>query len=330
MSLLKAFLESKINVNEYKKPLVIIGGPTASGKSKLGVELAKIIGGQIISADSMQVYRGMDIGTAKVTESEMDGIKHYGIDILDPSEAFNVTVFQSMAEQAMEKIYEDGDIPIVVGGTGFYIQALLYGIEFNEAEGDGKLRAELQEIADTYGAEHLHNMLKECDPLAAELIHPNNIKRVIRAIEYNRLTGELISEHNAAQMTNDAKYNYAYFALTDDREVLYERIDRRVDKMIDDGLVEEVRKLLDQGLTRDMVSMQGIGYKEIIAYLEGECSLDDAIYSIKKGSRNYAKRQLTWLRREKEVEWIDRTKYDTIEKMLEYMMKIIDFKNFKI
>lgn len=330
MGLFKAFIDSKLSMDSYKKPLVIIGGPTASGKSRLGVELAKIIGGQIISADSMQVYRHMDIGTAKVTKQEMDGIKHYGIDILDPTEEFNVTVFKSMAEEAMEKIYEDGDIPIVVGGTGFYIQALLYGIDFEENDGDCSIRVELQEIADTKGAEYLHHMLSEVDPLSAELIHPNNVKRVIRAIEYYRQTGQMISEHNAEQMAHDARYNYVYFALNDDRAVLYERIDRRVDKMIDDGLVAEVENLRSMGLTRNMVSMQGIGYKEILSYLDGEISLEDAIEQVKKGSRNYAKRQLTWLRREKDVEWLDRTKYSNTDKMLEYMVSIIDFKNFKI
>lgn len=330
MSLFKSFIDSKLSIDKNKKPLVIIGGPTASGKSSLGVELAKIIGGQIISADSMQVYKGMDIGTAKVTTSEMDGIRHYGIDILDPTEEFNVTVFKNMAKQAMEQIYSDGDIPIVVGGTGFYIQALLYDIDFEETIEDDSVRADLQSIADKEGADYLHDMLREIDPLSAELIHKNNVKRVIRAIEYYKLTGQLMSEHNAAQMAKDANYNYVYFALTDDRDALYARIDNRVDTMMEAGLVDEVIKLKDRGLTRDMVSMQGIGYKEILDYLNGDISLEDAIYIIKRDSRHYAKRQLTWLRREENVEWLDRTKFSSTDKMLEYMIKVIDFKNFKI
>lgn len=309
-----------------KKPLIIIGGPTASGKSNIGVELAKRIGGQIISADSMQVYKSMDIGTAKVTEDEMDGVKHFGIDVLEPTEDFNVTFFKDMATKACEKIYADGEVPIIVGGTGFYIQAYLYDINFEETNGDDKLRAELQEIADTKGAEYLHSMLEEVDPKSAAAIHPNNVKRVIRAIEYHRLTGQMISEHNEEQSQNESPYNYVYFALTDDREKLYERIDKRVDIMASRGLLDEVMSLKDKGLTRDMVSMQGIGYKEILDYLDGKCTLEEALDTIKRESRRYAKRQLTWLRREREIVWLDRQKFASNDEMLDYMMIYIKSK----
>lgn len=314
-----------------KKPLIIIGGPTASGKSDIGVRLAKAIGGEIISADSMQVYRRMDIGTAKVTEEEMDGVKHYGIDVLDPSEDFNVTFFKDMAEKASSEIYKAGKIPIIVGGTGFYIQAFLYDIAFDEAgdsSSDETIRTELQGIADEKGAEYLHSILKEVDEKAAEAIHPNNVKRVIRAIEYYKLTGSKISDHNEEQSAKESPYNYIYFALTDDREALYERIDKRVDKMVNMGLIEEVEKLRSEGLTRSMVSMQGIGYKEILDYLDGITSLEEALDIIKRESRRYAKRQLTWLRRERQVVWLDREKLGSTEAILDYMLDYIKSVNF--
>lgn len=316
-----------------KRPLIIIGGPTASGKSDIGVALAKAIGGSIISADSMQVYKRMDIGTAKVTEEEMDGIKHYGIDVLEPSQDFNVTFFKSMAERASQEIYADGKIPIIVGGTGFYIQAFLYDIAFDEnadASADDSIRAELQGIADEKGAEYLHNMLREVDEKAADAIHPNNIKRVIRAIEYYRLTGMKISDHNEEQSQKESPYNYIYFALTDNRDTLYERIDKRVDKMVDMGLLNEVQKLREEGLTRDMVSMQGIGYKEILDYMDGKITVHEAIDTIKRESRRYAKRQLTWIRRERDVVWLDREALGSSQAILKYMldyMKSVNFNN---
>ncbi len=316
-----------------KKPLIIIGGPTASGKSDIGVRLAKAIGGEIISADSMQVYRRMDIGTAKVTAEEMDGVKHYGIDVLDPSEDFNVTFFKDMAENASNEIYKAGKIPIIVGGTGFYIQAFLYDIAFDEAgdsSSDETIRNELQNIANEKGAEYLHSMLKEVDEKAAEAIHPNNVKRVIRAIEYYRLTNSKISEHNEEQSAKESPYNYIYFALTDNRDILYERIDKRVDKMVGLGLVDEVKRLKAEGLTRDMVSMQGIGYKEILDYLDGKITQDEALDIIKRESRRYAKRQLTWLRREKQVVWLDREELGSTDAILEYMLDYIKSVNFNI
>lgn len=289
-----------------KKPLIILTGPTAVGKTKASIGLAQAIGGEIISADSMQVYRYMDIGSAKIMPEEMQGVPHYLVDELEPSEEFNVFRFQEMAKQAMEKIYENGHIPIIVGGTGFYIQALLYDIDFTENPSDNSIREELQALAEEKGAEYLHELLREVDSKSAQEIHANNVKRVIRALEYFRQTGQKISEHNEQERQKESPYAFAYFVLNDDRSHLYERIDTRVDEMVKEGLLEEVQSLKDRGYTRDMVSMQGLGYKEILAYLDGECMLDEAIYILKRDTRHFAKRQLTWFRREKDVTWIDK------------------------
>ena len=248
-----------------KRPLVILTGPTAVGKTNASIGLAKKIGGAIISADSMQVYRHMDIGSAKIRPEEMDGVKHYLIDVLEPTEEFHVVRFQKLAKQAMEEIYENGLIPIVTGGTGFYIQALLYDIDFTEQQCDETYRRQLEDLAREHGAEYLHGILREVDPASAEAIHANNIKRVIRALEFYHLSGKKISEHNETERQKQSPYNFAYFVLTDERAKLYERIDRRVDAMIEAGLVEEVKKLKSMGCSREMVSMQGLGYKEILA-----------------------------------------------------------------
>ncbi len=287
-----------------KQPLIILTGPTASGKTALSVELAKRIGGEIISADSMQVYRHMDVGSAKVTVEEMDGVPHHLIDVLDPQDAFNVVTFQEMAKEAMRKIYANGHIPIVAGGTGFYIQALLYDIDFTDNDGDMEYRHQLEELANDQGAEVLHAMLREVDPPSAEAIHANNVKRVIRALEFYKKTGQRISEHNEEERQKESPYNFAYYVLNMDRATLYERIDLRVDKMLEAGLEEEVKHLKAMGCTRDMVSMQGLGYKEILDYLNGELSLEEAVYILKRDTRHFAKRQLTWFKREKEVTWV--------------------------
>lgn len=309
-----------------KKPLIILTGPTAAGKTKLSIALAKAINGEIISVDSMQVYRHMDIGSAKIKPEEMDGVTHYLVDILDPTVDFNVVLFQKYAKEAMEQIYAKGKIPILVGGTGFYIQSVLYDIDFTENDEDTELRRELEELASQKGAQYLHDMLKECDPKAAEAIHANNIKRVIRAIEYNRQTGGKISEHNEEERQKESAYDSCYFVLTDERERLYRNIDKRVDIMLEEGLVEEVKKLLAFGCKRESTAMQGLGYKEIIAYLLDEITLEEAVYRIKRDTRHFAKRQLTWFRREKDVIWVEKDKFAYDEgKMLEY---IIDcFKN---
>ena len=311
-----------------KRPLIILTGPTAVGKTAASIGLAKAVGGEIISADSMQVYRHMDIGSAKITADEMQGIPHYLVDVLEPEEAFNVVRFQEMAKAAMQKIYAGGHIPIVVGGTGFYIQALLYDIDFTENDSDFSYREELEQTAGDKGAEYLHSLLKQADPEAAEQIHPHNIKRVIRALEFNRKTGQKISAHNEQERRKPSPYDFAYFVLTDDRKALYERIDRRVDKMMEQGLLEEVRALKDRGIARESVSMQGLGYKELLAYLDGEILLDEAIRIIKRDTRHFAKRQLTWFRRERDVIWIDRQKTGQDEKkIVDYMLNILTEKH---
>lgn len=304
-----------------KRPLVVLTGPTAVGKTRASIGLAKAIGGEIISADSMQVYRHMDIGSAKIQPEEMGGVTHHLVDVLEPSEEFHVVRFQQMAKNAMEEIYSRGHIPIIVGGTGFYIQAVLYDIDFTEDAGDDGYRKELEAYAQTYGAEALHARLKEIDPKASVEIHANNVKRVIRALEYYHQTGRKISEHNEEERRKESLYHFVYFVLNDERSRLYERIDARVDGMIEDGLIQEVTALKEMGCTRDLVSMQGLGYKEILAYLDGELSLDEAVYRIKRDTRHFAKRQITWFKRERQVTWINKADFDyQEEKILDYMV----------
>ena len=304
------------------QPLIILTGPTAVGKTSLSIRLAKEIGGEVISADSMQVYRHMDIGSAKISREEMEGISHYLIDVLDPDEEFNVTLFQKMAKEAMEEIYSHGKVPIVAGGTGFYIQALLYDIDFKENGENASIRKELEKVAAEKGGEFIHEMLRNIDPESAEEIHANNQKRVIRAIEYFRQTGERISDHNKREKQKKSPYDFLYYVINTDRALLYERIDRRVDLMLEQGLVEEVRRLEAMGCTRNMVSMQGLGYKEILDYLHGKCTLEEAVYILKRDTRHFAKRQLTWFRREKDVRWISLPDFDNdqdkvLKKLLE-------------
>ncbi len=292
-------------MQEDKKPLIILTGPTAVGKSRAAVDLAQRLDGEIVSADSMQVYRHMDIGSAKVTKEEMRGIPHHLIDILEPTRDFNVVCFQKLAKNAIDGIYERGHLPIVAGGTGFYIQALLRDIDFNEEASDTQLRKRLEAFADEKGCAALHEMLSRIDPDSALAIHPNNKKRVIRAIEYYELTGEKISDHNKAQREKTSPYDFSYFVLSCERELLYERIDKRVDDMMEKGLLEEVQKLKDMGCHRGMVSMQGLGYKEILDHLDGICGLDEAVNAIKRDTRHFAKRQLTWFKREPDVTWLN-------------------------
>ena len=292
-----------------KKPLVILTGPTAVGKTALSIRLAKEIGGEIISADSMQVYKGMDIGSAKIRPEEMQGVPHYLIDELDPDEEFHVVRFQQMAKTYLQQIWQRGHIPIIVGGTGFYIQALLYDIDFTENKNDDAYRQEMEQLAAEKGAEYLHQMLAEIDPKSAQDIHANNVKRVIRALEFYHETGQKISEHNEKERQKISPYNFAYFVLNDDRSRLYQRIDQRIDIMLEEGLVEEVKRLKVKGYTRDMVSMQGLGYKEILDYLAGEISLDEAVYRIKRDTRHFAKRQITWFKRERDVIWLAKEEF---------------------
>lgn len=316
-----------MNPSNKKKPMVILTGPTAVGKTALSIELAKRINGAVISADSMQVYKHMDIGSAKIMPEEMQGIKHYLIDEFEPDEEFHVVRFVERAKHCLEEIYADGKIPIIAGGTGFYIQALLYDIDFTEQEGDPAYRASLEQLAAKKGADYLHGMLRTVDPASADAIHANNIKRVIRALEFYHLSGSRISEHNEKERQKTSPYNFAYFVLTDDRAHLYERIDRRVDLMVEQGLVDEVRHLKDMGYHKEMVSMQGLGYKEILSYLDGEMTLEEAIYIIKRETRHFAKRQLTWFRRERDVIWFDKAAYHyNEEQILADMLQVLNKK----
>lgn len=318
----------KRNLKEYsdmrckmKKPLVILTGPTAVGKTELSISLAKALNGEIISADSIQVYKYMDIGSAKIMPEEMQGVPHYLVDELMPDEEFNIVQFKNMALKYMNDIYSRGKIPIIVGGTGFYIQGILYDIDFSKTDEDSSYRQELESILMDKGNEYLHNMLKEIDPKSAESIHMNNSKRVIRAIEYYHQTGQLISQHNEEQRQNDSPYSFNYFVLNNDRDILYSRIDKRVDLMIENGLIEEVQKLIDMGYDSSLVSMQGLGYKEIYSYLSGDISKEEAIYIIKRDTRHFAKRQLTWFRREKCVTWVNYQDFNNDKnKMLEFMI----------
>lgn len=307
-----------------KKPLIILTGPTAVGKTALSIKLAKAIDGEIISADSVQVYRRMDIGSAKITKQEMEGVPHYLIDVLEPEDDFNVVVFQQMAKTAMDEIYAKGKIPIITGGTGFYIQAILNDISFTETDADDKLRKKLEEEAEQHGADRLHQKLKEVDPKAAEEIHPNNVKRVIRALEFYLETGKKISEHNEKERQKESPYNYAYFVLNMDRQKLYSRIELRIDQMLESGLIDEVKKLKQEGCRKGMVSMQALGYKEILSWLDGECTFEEAVYILKRDTRRFAKRQLTWFRREKDVCWIEKEQYDfSDDQILKAMIQIM-------
>lgn len=302
-------------------PMIVLTGPTAVGKTRLSLSLAKAVDGEILSADSMQVYRHMDIGSAKIRKTEMQGIPHHMIDILEPWESFNVALFKELGKECVRKIHDRGHIPIVTGGTGFYIQALLRDIDFTENEEAPEYRRELEQLAAERGAAYLHGLLREADPGAAEAIHANNIKRTIRALEYYHLTGERISEHNEQESQKPSAYNSCYFVLNDDRERLYARIEQRIDEMLAEGLIDEVRKLRDMGCRRDMISMQGLGYKEIMAWLEGETTFEEAVETLKRDTRHFAKRQLTWFRRERDVIWVNKDEFGYDEnRMLEFML----------
>ena len=304
-----------------KKPFVIIAGPTAVGKTELSIALAEKINGVIISADSIQVYKYMDIGSAKITKAEMRGIDHYLIDEFDPSDEFHVVKFQECAKRYMEQIYQKKQIPILVGGTGFYIQALLRDIDFSKEESDESYRNSLEALANEKGEEYLHQMLAKIDAKSAEDIHSNNRKRVIRALEFYHTSGKKISDHNEEEKKRISPYNHAYFVLNDTRELLYKKIDERVDLMIDQGLVDEVKHLKEMGYHKNLVSMQGIGYKEILKYLDGELTIEEAVYTMKRDTRHFAKRQLTWFKREADVLWIMKPEFEyNTEAILSYMI----------
>ena len=304
------------------KDLIVLTGPTAVGKTSLSIMLAKEIGGEIISADSIQVYRHMDIGTAKITEEEKCGVPHFMIDELEPDEEFNVTIFKNKVMRYISEIRNRGNIPIIVGGTGFYIQSVIYDINFTEYGDDSKVRKKYEEMAESLGKTEIHKRLSEVDKDYAESVSENNVKKVVRALAFYEMTGEKLSEHNAKERERVSPFDFAYFVLTMDREKLYKRIDKRVDIMFEMGLVKEVEGLLKRGYDKSMVSMQGIGYKEVIDYLNGKTNLDECMEIIKRDTRHFAKRQLTWLKREKIVNYIDKEEFFSDEKCMEEMLKV--------
>lgn len=316
--------ESQNRIQTEKKPLIVIAGPTAVGKSEVAAELGRKIGGEVVSADSMQVYRYMDIGSAKVTKEEMLGVPHHMIDVVDPDEEMDVARYAAMAKSCVRDIQNRGKIPILTGGTGFYIQAVAYDIEFEDTSPDTAYREELRNFALEHGNEALHDRLKEVDPESAEAIHPNNLKRVIRALEYYKETGRKISEHNREERQRTSPYNLLYFVITDDRQTLYDKIDKRVDFMVAEGLVDEVRYLKAMGLSRKNVSMQGLGYKEILDVFDGKMTEEEAIAKIKLESRHYAKRQITWFKREPDAIWLDRRDFDEDPlKICDHIIKVM-------
>lgn len=302
-----------------QKPLIILTGPTAVGKTALSISLAKAINGEVVSADSMQVYRHMDIGTAKISQEEMGDIPHHLIDILEPTQDFNVTLFQAYARTCVYEILKRGHIPIVVGGTGFYIQALLYDIDFI-GEDDSDIRSKYETLLEEKGAHYLHMQLQKVDPASAEIIHENNHKRMIRALEFYERNKSPISVHNQTERSREAAYHSGYFVLTDDRQTLYERIDRRVDQMMEAGLYDEVLSLKNMGCTEGMTAMQGIGYRELMMHFRGELTREEAVSKIKLDSRHFAKRQLTWFRREKDVIWIDKRSCPAEDEQLSFIL----------
>lgn len=305
-----------------KNKLVAVIGPTAVGKTALAIELAKAMGGEIISGDSMLVYKGMDIGTAKPSKEEMQGIPHYLIDILEPNEEFNVTRFKSLAADLIEKINGRGVLPILAGGTGLYVKSLLEDYQFNQTGGDAEFRAHLEKIAAEKGREFVHDMLRAVNPQAAERLHINDFRRVIRALEVHHLGGELLSEENALKKSGELVYDAYVVGLTMERAHLYERINRRVELMMENGLVEEVKMLLQAGYDKNLQSMQAIGYKEIAAHLKGELSLDEAASRVQQATRHFAKRQLTWYRKMPYIEWFDVEKFTQREIMLKIKLNL--------
>lgn len=309
---------------QMKKSLIVLTGPTAVGKTETSLRLAEAVNGEIISADSMQVYRHMDIGTAKILPEQMQGIPHYLVDEIEPDEEFNVMIFQKKVKAYMEEIYARHKIPVLVGGTGFYIQAVLYDIAFTSDQGDESFRRQMQQMAEEKGNKVLHEKLSLIDPESAAAIHPNNVKRVIRALEYYYFTGEPFSVHNATERARSSPYNFLYIVLCMDRDKLYKRIDERVGQMMEMGLLEEVKGLLEKGYDRSLVSMQGLGYKEIAAALAGECTLDEAVYRIRRDTRHFAKRQMTWFRREREVTMLNKDSFAGTEELVAEIISLAE------
>ncbi|MEE3480662.1 MAG: tRNA (adenosine(37)-N6)-dimethylallyltransferase MiaA [Lachnospiraceae bacterium] len=312
-----------------KKKLIVVAGPTASGKSTLAVSLCQKLGGSVISCDSMQVYKNLDIGSAKITPEEMGGVRHYLIDVADPKDPFYVARFQALANEALSDIYSRNELPVLCGGTGFYINSVLYNTDFTEEGKDESLRQKLSEFASEHGNHALHEKLKDIDPVSYETIHENNIKRVIRAIEYYEHTGEPISAHNEAERKKESPYDFVFFLLTDDRQKLYARIDRRVDAMVSAGLYDEVKRLYDLGLRQNDISMQGISYRQFMDCIEGKATFAETVERIKLESRHYAKRQMTWFRRQEGAIVLNRTACGgTDEGVLDAALRIISERGF--
>ena len=303
-----------------KPPMIVLAGPTAVGKTELSLKLAEALNAEIVSADSMQVYRGMDIGTAKATEAERRRVPHHLIDVADPSEDFSIARYVELGRGAIRDILTRGRLPLIVGGTGFYIQALLKDLDFSEEKEEDTLRKKYQKLAETEGAKMLHRRLQAIDPASAAAIHPNNVKRVIRALEYFEKTGKPISSLNEAQTGQESPYRVLYFVLNLPRPKLYRRIEKRVDQMIEEGLLEETGRLLKKGIPSDSTAMQSIGYKELAEYLRGECNEEEAVQKIKLNSRHYAKRQITWFKREKEAIWIEKEDYSDEDELFEHLL----------
>ena len=296
--------------------ILVIVGPTAVGKTYVSIELAKKFNTEIISADSMQIYKYMDIGTAKVTEEEACGIKHHMIDLAYPNEEFSVSEFQKLAEKHIDNLLDNGKLPIVIGGSGLYVNSLLYDLDFGKVKSDEKVKKYYTDYYNENGTDKLHALLEDVDPEAAAKIHKNNVKRVIRALEVCNITGKKFSEMNTDIRKPSNKYNCIIIGLEMDREVLYQRINKRVDIMVENGLLEEVKSLLDKGYDRNLVSLQGIGYKEIIDYLEGKTTKEDAIDTLKTNTRRFAKRQFTWFKADSNIKWFDLTNLNEIDKVV--------------
>lgn len=309
-------------LQEAKPPLLVLIGPTAIGKTKLSIEIANRYGCEIISGDSMQVYRGMDIGTAKIKPEEMEGVPHHLIDICEPTHPFSVAEFQQRGRELVAEIRQRGKLPFIVGGTGLYIESFCYDFQFSEAGSDESFREEQRRFLEEHGEEALHAKLRLIDPPSADKLHPRDTRRVIRALEVHYVTGRTMSEQLAEQ-TKVSPYNLCIVGLTTDREILYKRIEGRIDAMLEDGLVEEVRELLNRGVDRSYISMQGLGYKEIAAYLEGEYSYDRAVELLKRDTRHFAKRQLSWFRHMKEIEWVEVPPQPNISMILQEIHSIV-------
>ncbi|WP_296561105.1 tRNA (adenosine(37)-N6)-dimethylallyltransferase MiaA [uncultured Acetobacterium sp.] len=309
---------------EAKKPKVlVIVGPTASGKTPLGVALAKRLGGEIISADSMQIYKHMSIGTAKVSLDEMQGVPHHLVDCVSPDEEFSVAKYKAAALEAIEAILSRGKLPIIIGGTGLYINSLSLPWDFQKKDSDEKIRWRLTAEAEVLGNKALYERLKSVDPVTAEIVHPNNLNRLIRALEIYELTGKPKSDFDEETKKHSVPYDYIILGLDWDRETLYERINRRVDRMIEEGLIEETKMLIERGYDWNLTAMKAIGYKELKAYLEGESSLAEAVTILKRDSRHYAKRQMTWFRKDKRIQWLKMDETRDLETQVEECLKLI-------